>query len=162
MTNRRPAEAEERPLEVSPWQRVESTLMSTSQAVRRAFDQRFAPLGLNLSQASVLAYLHESGAMTQTGLSERLGIGRAATGSVIDHLEARGLAQRQPDPSDRRVWLVEVTQAGKDLAAEINEIDRVLRSELRVGISRAERQQLAKLLLRLQANIARALTEREE
>ena len=45
----------------SPWQRVESTLMTTSQAVRRVFDQRFAALGLNLSQASALALLQEAG-----------------------------------------------------------------------------------------------------
>jgi MarR family transcriptional regulator for hemolysin len=161
MSNRRPAERVEQAFDASPWQRVESTLMTTSHAVRRAFDQRFAALELNLSQASVLAFLQESGAMTQTRISERLGIGRAATGTVIDHLETRGLVERKPDAADRRVWLVAVTQAGKDLAAEIDEVDRVLRSELRVGISRAERQQLAKLLLRLQTNLARALANDE-
>jgi DNA-binding MarR family transcriptional regulator len=161
MPNRQPSERVEQAFDASPWQRVESTLMMTSHAVRKAFDHRFAALGLNLSQASVLAYLQESGAMTQTRISERLGIGRAATGTVIDHLESRGLVERKPDPGDRRVWLVAVTQAGKDLAAKINEIDRVLRSELRVGITRTERQQLAKLLLRLQANISRALANGE-
>lgn len=131
--------------------------MTTSQALRRAFDQRFAPLDLNLSQASVLALLQETGPMTQTRLAEQLGIGRAGMGAVVDHLESRELVERKPDPGDRRVWLVAVTQAGKDLAREIDEIDRVLRSELRAGISRTERQQLANLLLRFQANIAGAL-----
>ena len=41
----------------------------------------------------------------------------------------------------------------------INEIDRVLRAELRLDISRSERQQLANLLLRLQSNLARILAE---
>jgi MarR family transcriptional regulator for hemolysin len=161
MANPRQSERRGEAIEAPPWQRVESTLMTTSQAVRRAFDQRFAALDLNLSQASVLALLAETGPMTQTGLAERLGIGRAAMGSVVDHLEDRGLVERQPDPGDRRVWLVAITPAGKDLAREINEIDRVLRSELRVGISRAERQQLANLLLRFQSNIERALAAPE-
>jgi len=159
--NRRLSERVEQPFDASPWQRVESTLMTTSHAVRKAFDQRFAAVDLNLSQASVLAYLQETGAMTQTRISERLGIGRAATGTIIDRLESKGLVERKPDPGDRRVWLVAVTQAGKDLAEKINEIDRVLRSELRVGITRSERQQLAKLLLRLQANLSRALENDE-
>jgi len=133
--------------------------MATARAIRQAFDQRFEPLGLNLSQASVLAFLQQSGPLTQARLAERIGIGRAATGCVVDALERRGLVERQPDPHDRRVWLVAATQAGKDLAEPLGEIDRVLRAELRAGISRSERQQLARLLLRLQGNLARVLDD---
>jgi DNA-binding MarR family transcriptional regulator len=144
-------------LDAPPWRRVESTLMATARALRQAFDRRFEALGLNLSQASVLAFLQEAGPQSQTSLARMLGIGRAAAGNVIDGLETRGLVERQPDPSDRRVWLVAPTAAGKDLAGPIHELDTVLRTELRAGISRAERQQLAQLLLRLQANLAGAL-----
>jgi DNA-binding MarR family transcriptional regulator len=162
MANQRQSGQSGDAVDASPWQRVESTLMTTSQAVRRVFDQRFAAIGLNLSQASTLALLQEAGPTTQTRLAERLGMGRAAMGTVVDHLEGRQLAERTPDPGDRRVWLVAITQAGKDLARDIGETDRVLRAELRIGISRAERQQLAKLLLRLQANIARAVASQQE
>ncbi len=133
--------------------------MATSRAIRQAFDRRFAPLDLNLSQASLLAFLAESGASTQTRLAERLGLGRAATGAMIDALEGRGLVERLPDPADRRVWRVAVTTSGKDLAAAVHEIDEVLRAELRDGIPRTERQLLAQLLLRLQSNLARVLSE---
>ena len=46
-------------LDAPPWQRVESTLMSTARAVRRAYERRFADLDLNLTQASLLADLFE-------------------------------------------------------------------------------------------------------
>ena len=144
-------------LDAPPWQRVESTLMATARAVRHAFDRRFEDLGLNLSQASLLAYLHESGPLSQTQLARRLGLGRAATGALVDGLEARGLVERQPDTSDRRVWLVACTQTGKELVSDVNEADEVLRAELREGIPRSERQQLARLLLKLQSNLARVL-----
>ena len=132
--------------------------MATARAIRQAFEHRFEGLELNLPQASLLAFLQESGPLTQTRIAEGLGIGRAATGSTIDGLERRGLVERQPDPTDRRAWLVATTQAGKDLVGPINEIDAVLRAELRAGISRAERQQLAQLLLRLQSNLAGVLS----
>ena len=144
-------------LDAPPWQRVESTLMATSRAIRDAYDARFARLELNLTQASLLVFLHETGPMRQTQIAQRLGQGRAAIGATIDGLENRGLVERQADPLDRRAWLVHLTAAGKDLVEPINEIDRVLREELRLDISRSERQQLAKLLLRLQANLARVL-----
>jgi len=133
--------------------------MATSRAIRQAFDRRFAPLDLNLSQASLLAFLAESGASTQTRLAARLGLGRAATGSVVDGLEGRALVERHPDPADRRVWRVSLTTAGKALARAIHDIDEVLRAELRDGIPRSERLLLAQLLLRLQSNLARVLSE---
>jgi DNA-binding MarR family transcriptional regulator len=134
--------------------------MATSRAIRQAFDAGYAALDLNLTQASVLAFLHESGPLRQTQLARRLGVGRAAMGTTVDQLERRGLVERQPDPDDRRAWHVTITQAGKDLVGPIQQIDEVLRAELRLDVSKAERQQLAKLLLRLQSNLARVLAER--
>jgi len=141
-------------LDSPPWLRVESTLMATARLLRAAFDARLAPLDLNLTQASLIGYVHEFGATTQTELADRLGIGRAAIGSVIDHLQHRGLVERLPKPDDRRVWLVAITDAGAELAVAINEVDEVLRAELRRGIGREERQALNWVMSRLQQNLA--------
>jgi len=146
-------------LDSPPWLRVESTLMSTARLVRAAFDARLAPLDLNLTQASLLGYVSEFGATTQTDLADHLGIGRAAIGSVIDRLQSRGLVERQPRPDDRRVWLVAITPAGSDLAREVAEVDAVLRGELRHGIGREERQALAWVMTRLQQNLASAIAK---
>ena len=144
-------------LDAPPWQRVESTLMSTARTLRLAYERRLAPLELNLSQASLLAFIHETEPLTQAQLAEALGLGRPATGSVIDSLERRGLVERLPDPKDRRAWRVAVTAAGERLAGPIAEVDAKLRRELRAGIPHAERQQLARVLLRLQANLSDVL-----
>jgi DNA-binding MarR family transcriptional regulator len=156
-----PASGPKHELDAPPWQRVESTLMATSRAIRDAYDARFAELDLNLTQASLLVFLHESGPLRQTQLARRLAQGRAATGATVDLLERRGLVERQTDPADRRAWRVTITTAGKELVEPIGDIDRVLREELRRDIPRHERQQLAKLLLKLQGNLARILPERE-
>jgi len=146
-------------LDAPPWQRVESTLMATSRAIRDAYDARYAALDLNLTQASLLVFLHQSGPQRQTRLAQRLGLGRAATGATVDLLEGRGLVERQADPADRRAWRVTLTPPGKELIEPISAIDRELREELRRDIPRGERQQLAKLLLRLQSNLARILAD---
>jgi DNA-binding MarR family transcriptional regulator len=146
-------------LDAPPWQRVESTLMATARAIRGAYEIRLADLDLNLTQASLLAFLFEVGPITQSRLASRLGMGRAATGLVIDALEQRGLVERRTNPDDRRAWLIAIRPEGIRITEPIFEIDAALRSELRVGISRPERRWLAGLLLRLQANLASVLTE---
>jgi len=144
-------------LDAPPWLRVESTLMATARLVREAFDARLVPLDLNLTQASLIGYVDEFGATTQTHLADHLGIGRASIGSVVDRLEQRGLVERLPDPSDRRVWRVGITADGRSIAVRIRDIDEVLRAELRRGIGREERQALSWVLTQLQQNLRSAI-----
>jgi DNA-binding MarR family transcriptional regulator len=132
------------------------TLMSAAAAIRARYDERLAVLGLSLSTASLLAYVNEFGPVSQTRAAEHLGQGRAATGVQVDRLTTLGLVERLPDADDRRVWRVAATEAGAATAARIAECDAVLRDELRAGISRADRQQLARLLVRLQQNLLAA------
>lgn len=150
--------ARQHELDAPPWLRVESTLMATARAVRDAYDTRFAPLGLNLTQASMLAYVREFGPVTQTKIADHLRLGRAAIGATIDRLQERGLLERQADAEDRRVWRVILSAEGVVTAERIKAVDEVLRAELRDGITRPERQALAALLTRLQQNLYRAAT----
>lgn len=143
-------------LDAPPWLRVESTLMATANAIRAAYDDRLAPLGLTLSLASLLSYIADFGPINQTRAAEHLDQGRAVTGTQVDRLQALGFVERRPDPDDRRVWLLAITESGTELAQSIAEVDRVLRAELRDGITRPERQALAGLLLRLQTNLHRS------
>ncbi len=150
-------------LDSPPWLRVESTIVSAATDIRRLYDDRFASIDLTLSLASLLCYVGDYGPVSQTRAADHLRQGRAVTGTQIDRLEERGLIERLPDPNDRRVWLVQLTNAGKALAAEAVEIDVVVRKELRSGIPREARQALANVLVRLQHNISNALeTECEQ
>jgi len=148
-------------LDAPPWLRVESTLMATANAIRAAYDERLAPLGLTLSLASLLSYIADFGPINQTRAAEHLDQGRAVTGTQVDRLQALGFVERQPDPDDRRVWLLAITESGAELAGSIAEVDRVLRAELRAGITRSERQALAGLLIRLQRNLHRTTSPPE-
>ena len=140
-------------LDAPPWLRVEATLMSAARGIRRAYDLRLEEVGLNLSEASLLAFTAESGPLMQADLAKRLGVGKAAMGSLVDALETRGLVERRPKPNDRRVWLVSITGAGQRMADRIAKIDEKLRAELRQGISRKDRRELNQLLDRLGENI---------
>jgi DNA-binding MarR family transcriptional regulator len=147
----------EHELDAPPWQRVDATLMATSRLMRRAYDTRLAHLHLNLSEASILVYLYEHGALSQRQLADAMSLGRAAAGVVVSSLESRRLVERRPDPDDGRAVLVATTSAGRVMAEQIAAVDVTLRAELRSGLSRDERAKLAELLTRLQANLLGAL-----
>jgi DNA-binding MarR family transcriptional regulator len=138
---------------------MESILMATSRAMRRAYDNRLAGLDLKLSEAFLLGHVHTHGPLTQTQLAEGLGIGRAATGSIVDALERKDLVERSAHAGDRRVWLVATTERAGPVVEELAAVDVALREELWRGISRAERRQLSEILLRLQGNLAAVLNE---
>ncbi len=63
------------------------------------------------SQRRAVVYLAHHGSATMSGLAAGLGIGRAAATELVARLVARGIVQREPDESDRRV--VRVRLAGQ-------------------------------------------------
>lgn len=150
----------EHELDAPPWHNVHATLMATSRGIRRAYDLRLKDLDLILPEASLLALAAERGALNQSQIAEKLGMGRARAGAVVDSLERRGLLARVPNPEDRRVWLVEATPAADPIVKEIDGIDRSLREELRKEITVAQRAQLAKTIFGLQQNLATIVDER--
>jgi len=145
---------------VAPARRtIESTLMAASRDMRRAYDSRLAGLGLKLTEAFLLTHVHARGPLTQTQAAELLGIGRAATGALIDALERKGLVERSGHAGDRRVWLLSSTEGAAPVVGEIVAIDTALRQEMWTGISAAERRTLMEILGRLEDNLAAVLKD---
>jgi DNA-binding MarR family transcriptional regulator len=78
-----------------------------------AFDDAVADrLGLNRTDLRCLDWLFD-GPKTAGQLAAATGLSSAATTTLLDRLERRGLVQRVPDPADRRRVLVEMTDLGR-------------------------------------------------
>ncbi len=58
-------------------------------------------------------------APTQQELGEMLGAGKALMVRIIDYLADRDLVTRKPNPADRRCYLIELTNTGKELVPQI-------------------------------------------
>ncbi|MFJ9346049.1 MarR family winged helix-turn-helix transcriptional regulator [Streptomyces sp. NPDC101237] len=67
---------------------------------------------------------------------------------IVDRLEARGLAERRPDPADRRVKLAAATDEGRRVAGDLRDGLRFAREPL-AGLTDAERLSLRDLLRRM-------------
>lgn len=72
----------------------------------------FVVEGLSLAEFRALRMLSRLGAVPVGKLAEHLGVTPAAATQMLDRLEARDLVARVRSADDRRVFTVELTEAG--------------------------------------------------
>jgi DNA-binding MarR family transcriptional regulator len=82
-----------------------------------AFEQEFKSHDIKRNDYMLLVTLElsENGTRSISRLARALLVHPTTATLATDRLEARGLLQRTPHPSDRRATLVSITDAGRDL-----------------------------------------------
>jgi DNA-binding MarR family transcriptional regulator len=93
------------------------SIMRASQIILADLDAAVEPLGITYARFEVLAYLSFSrdNRLPLNKLSARLRVHPASMTNTLNRLEAAGLAQRVPDPTNKRVVFAEITDAGLSL-----------------------------------------------
>ena len=115
----------------------------------RLLTEGFAGAGVRGYHSRLLAALDEFGPASQAALGRRTGIDRSDVVAALDDLAERGLAQRSPDPEDRRRNVVTITKAGTRELAKLDKVLAGVQEKLLAPLSAAERKQLIRLLTRL-------------
>src|SRR5260221_6993060 len=75
---------------------------------------RNGPREISLTAASTLSTLDRTGARRLTDLAMIQGVTQPSMSVLVTGLEQAGLAQRRPDPADKKGVLVALTAAGAD------------------------------------------------
>jgi DNA-binding MarR family transcriptional regulator len=122
---------------------------SVARQLRDTSQDFLAPWDITPSQLRALRVLRRHGAMRLSELSGQLRIAARSTTEVVDALEARDLAERRPDPGDRRATLVEVTGHGASVLDAIREARGTEAERLFDRLSPADRAHLARILRKL-------------
>ena len=133
-------------------------LRESSRLMRRRFvhHARRTGLQLNLSEASLLwQVLHEPG-ISQSGAANLLDLETISVVRLVDSLEHAGLLERRPHPTDRRIRMLWLTEAGESAVGQVRRINEIVRREALVGISKAEQDQALDTLLAMRTNLLRA------
>jgi DNA-binding MarR family transcriptional regulator len=132
----------------------------TARAVRRAFDQRSAEVGVTRPQWRVLARLKREPGLRQVELAERLDMEPITLCRIVDRLEEAHLVERKPDPSDRRAWRLELTPEAGPLVKRLRALANDLAGEATDGIEEEELDVIRKKLGAIRANLARSGEQR--
>lgn len=110
--------------------------------------------GLSTAARILLATLEGAGEpLSQTLIAERLFVTGASVSSLVDTLERKGLVRRVKSATDRRIALVEVTDAARPVIdAYLAEVTTLHAHEF-AGLEEAERETLVMLLAKVAARI---------
>jgi DNA-binding MarR family transcriptional regulator len=110
------------------------------------FTEALLPFRIRPRHLAALIELRDQGELTQQVLSARLHLDPTNLVAVLNDLERRGYATRRRDPEDRRRHLVEVTNKGLAVIAEVSDAMDGVEAELLDGLGPAEREELEGLL----------------
>ena len=135
-------------------------LVRASQLFWDADSRAMKSLGLSSPARILLATLEGAGEpLPHNELAERLFVTGASVTSIVDTLERKGLVRRVRQESDRRVVLVELTDAAYPVLDRfLTQITALHRAEFSV-LDNEERETLVRLLGKVAAGITEADVE---
>ena len=102
---------------------------------------------------ALLNLAHAEASLRMSDIANRLILSKGGTTKVIDRLEADGLVERAPDPSDLRALVVSITPKGREVLARIQPIvDAAIEEHFGAFASDEE----AKLIIDLSVRVSEA------
>ena len=113
------------------------------------FAERVGVLELTPADAGILRLLRAAAGLSQQELAGRLQIHPSRLVAILDNLEKRGFVERRANLDDRRLYSLQLTQAGGEALQKIGSVARKHQDALLSSISLEERNTLAALLLRV-------------
>jgi MarR family transcriptional regulator, transcriptional regulator for hemolysin len=131
-------------------------LARAARQVSRAFDEALAEAGGSLPVWLVLLNLKIGRAANQRELADAVGVSEATLTHHLNAMEKGGVLTRRRDPDNRRVHLVELTDAGEQMFLRLRDVAASFDRRLRRGLSADAVATLERLLGRLTSNIAGA------
>ena len=106
--------------------------------------------GLGISpRAHAVLTAAASGEHTQTELARTVGLDKTTMVVTLDELEAAGLAERRPSPTDRRARIIAVTKTGRRKLREAEAILDGIREDVLSVLEPGEREAFLGALTRL-------------
>lgn len=129
-------------------------LADTARLLRKHFDQRARAIGLTRAQWQVLAYLSHNQGINQSGLADLLEIEPITLSRHLDKMEEAGWVERRPDPSDRRVRLLFISEHSRTVLDEMRSIGRSLLDEAMAGLPPGRNEVMVETLKHIRATLS--------
>src|SRR5256885_5507571 len=138
-------------------------LFLAHQAVHDELDHRLRERGASLWNWVLLREAANADGASQRELAQHMRIEPPTLVRHLDKLADEGLVERRPDPADRRVVRIAVTEKGLARLAQLHEVVHALDDELRGILTKRDIEVLSRALPRVQTFLEqRAEREKEK
>ncbi|MER5946941.1 MarR family transcriptional regulator [Streptomyces sp. NPDC001904] len=122
-------------------------LLRLTRRLHRIQKRQLEPVGITPAQSRLLrALVHYDTPPRMADLADRLEVVPRAVTTVVDGLEAGELVRRVPDPTNRRVIRIELTERGRAALRELRSARRAAAEEILAPLDTEQRAQLTVLL----------------
>ncbi|MFJ3905534.1 MarR family winged helix-turn-helix transcriptional regulator [Streptomyces sp. NPDC090025] len=122
-------------------------LLRLTRRLHRIQKHHLEPVGITPAQSRLLRTVaHHPEPPRMADLAARLEVVPRAVTSLVDALEESGRVRRVPDPTNRRVVRVELTDAGRDTLRELRSARRAAAEDILAPLTVAQREVLGDLL----------------
>lgn len=146
--------AERQPHREATSVRCVQALQRTEVLLSGKLAQRFRPHGLSVASFNVLIVLYNAGrSLSPCDIGEQLLVTRGTVTGLLDSLERQRLVRRLPHPEDRRMLLIELTEPGRSLLAQLLPEHHQGMSDALGGLSQPEQEALLQMLDKVQAHL---------
>ena len=122
--------------------------------------QLLEDLGLYRGQPQVLRALWEQEGLAHSDLADRLHDSPATITKMLQRMEKAGFVLRRPDPNDQRISRVFLTESGRAIQAEVEDVFKTMEAEVFSGFNQEERVLLRRFLLQIRQNLRQATDEK--
>jgi len=124
-------------------------LHDVARIMRTRFDQWARGYGLTRAQGVILVRLERQPGLSQNEMAAICEVEPITVGRLVDRLEARGLIERRPDPSDRRVRRLHLLPSAKPVLADIQAYKAELTDMLTAGLKPGALDEMVDVLLHM-------------
>lgn len=129
-------------------------LLRLTRRLQRIQSRQLEPIGITPAQFRLLrTTAHYDGAPRMADLAERLDVVPRAVTTLVDGLEAAGRVRRAPDPTNRRVVRIEITEEGRAVLRSMRDARKAAAEEILAPLTADQREMLGSLLNALVAGM---------
>lgn len=123
----------------------ESELQEQMMALVRTFglhkpEETPCGCGVTVAEAYTLTELDKESQLSQNELVQRLNLAKSSVSRLVDKLVKRGWIARERSTEDGRVWLLSLTEAGKDTAENLTQARQAKFTQVMVHIPEDEQE----------------------
>jgi DNA-binding MarR family transcriptional regulator len=134
----------------------QAVFWATKRALAEATNEAYGRHGVHAGQQFILACLWDTDGLTPGQIAKTLGLSTPTVTRTTARMEAAGLLTRSPDPLDRRLVRVLLTERGRQLRQVLNEQMVQVSEHALAGLSPAERATLVGFLQQVRDNLTPA------